>query len=88
MYETLKSWYYQLFGNAEPVARKKPRKILTREEVHSIEFDMFIDNKDYSQVELAIKYGVSTSVISKIYIGTHRYSNKRLGDDLEEHCGA
>jgi len=82
MYETLKSWYYKLFGN--PPKTKKARKLLTREQVHEIEFIMFIDSRPYTQVELAIRYGVSTSVISKIYRCEHRYSIKPSGDSSEE----
>lgn len=90
MYETLKSWCYKLFGSSEPKPVKKPRKMLTPDEVKEIE-ECLIDypgKPTYTQVELAIKYGVSTSVISKIYNGTHRYSMSKYGDDSEEHADA
>jgi len=85
MYETIKSWYYGLFGDPVPV--RKQRKLLSRGEIVEIEAKLLNipGQPSYSQVELAIIYGVSTSVISKIHRGEHRFSANKTGGDTEEH---
>jgi len=78
MIEYIKMWYYKLFGNSNnSKPTKKARRILNSDEVKEIENLLVSTEPVYTQVELAIIYGVSTSVLSKIKLGKHRYSTKR-----------
>jgi len=88
MYETIKNYYYKVFGSSIPV--KKPRRFLSKEEVAEIEAKLLNipGQPSYTQVELAISYGVSTSIISKINLNKHRFSTSKSGYSTEEHADA
>ena len=76
MLDYIKMWYYKLFGEPVEPEVKKERKLLSQEEVKEIEILLASTSHVYTQVELALRYGVSTSVLSKIKLGNHRYSTQ------------